>query len=264
MPRVKSGAKGAARRAGKSRRAARRLACIFAHPDDETFATGGLLAKSADEGIEIALFCATNGDAGRNSDLPISSREELGAIRRNEVISAARFLGVRWMALPGYHDGTLASIETDQLVGDIVLALRRWRPHVVVTFGPEGAPTGHRDHRAISRATTAAFFLAGLKTELPEQLGELSPHRPQRLYYAAWRGGKGPRDPQLHSVPPTARIDVRSYLGEQKAAFLLHATQRVHLATFERDAFTRYEYFALAAGTPQREPMVEDLFDGLR
>jgi LmbE family N-acetylglucosaminyl deacetylase len=264
MPRAKRGEKRAARKAGGSRRTARRLACIFAHPDDETFATGGLLAKCTAEGVETALFCATNGDAGRSSDLPISSREELGAVRRNEVISAARFLGVRWMALPGYHDGILASVETDQLVGDIVLALRRWRPQVVVTFGPEGAPTGHRDHRAISRAATAAFFLAGIRTEYPGQLGELSAFRPQRLYYAAWRGGKGPRDPQLQSVPPTARIDVRSYLREQKAAFLLHATQRVHLTTFERDAFTRYEYFALAAGTPQRTPMVEDLFDGLR
>ena len=59
----------------------RRLAAVFAHPDDETFATGGTLAKYADAGARVTLYVATDGDAGRSSGIPFSSREELGRIR---------------------------------------------------------------------------------------------------------------------------------------------------------------------------------------
>jgi LmbE family N-acetylglucosaminyl deacetylase len=41
------------------------LAAVFAHPDDETFATGGTLAKYAESGARCSLYCATDGDAGR-------------------------------------------------------------------------------------------------------------------------------------------------------------------------------------------------------
>jgi LmbE family N-acetylglucosaminyl deacetylase len=258
----KSSRKVAARTRGVRRAAGeRRLACIFAHPDDETYAAGAMIAKYAATGVHIDLFCATDGDAGKSSDVPVSSREELGAIRRNELISAARFLGVRTLALPGHRDGALQDLDPDTLTGEIVLALRTWRPHVVITFGPEGAPTGHRDHRAISRAATAAFFLSGLSTAYPQQLGELRPHSPRRLYYAAWARARG--STVLESIPATARIDVRDHLREQMGAFLLHATQRVHLESFRTLAHKKTEYFAFAAGVPQPTAMVEDLFEGL-
>jgi LmbE family N-acetylglucosaminyl deacetylase len=222
-----------------------------------------LIAKYAAAGVRVDLFCATNGDAGKSSGVPVSSREELGLLRRNELISAARFLGVRNMELPGYRDGTLSSMDPELLIRDIVLVLRRWRPEVVITFGPEGAPTGHPDHRAISRAATAAFFLSGLDAEFPEQLRELKLHRAQRLYYAAWRGRKGPRTPQRTSLPAAARIEVASFMREQMGAFLLHATQRQHMASFVDDAYKKSELFAFAAGVPQRREIVDDLFAGL-
>lgn len=53
------------------------------------------------------------------------------------------------------EDGRLASADQEELVGALVRAIRTHRPDVVITFGPEGAPTRHRDHRAISRAATA-------------------------------------------------------------------------------------------------------------
>ena len=242
----------------------RRLVCVFAHPDDETFATGGLIAKYATQGVRVDLFCATNGDAGRTSGVPVASREELGELRRNELLSASRFLGVTDVELRAYRDGTLPSADADQLIGDVVLALRRWRPHVVVTFGPEGAPTGHRDHSAISRAATSAFFLAGLPTAFPQQLSRMRPFQPARLFYLAWRGEIATRRGTFASVPPTARIDVRDHLREQMGAFLLHVTQRDHMEQFKELGYLKHEYFALAAGVPQRRPMIDDLFDGLR
>src|ERR687886_749478 len=105
------------------------IAAIFAHPDDETFSMGGTLAKYAARGVRFDLFCATDGDGGRSSGVPVASREELGALRRNELIAAARLLGVRGeIVARGYPDGGLAEVDPDRLVGDIVAFIRDARP----------------------------------------------------------------------------------------------------------------------------------------
>lgn len=243
----------------------RSLAFVFAHPDDETFAVGGTIVAYTARGVRCDLFCATNGDAGRNSGVPVSSREELGALRRNELISAARILGIQALDMPGHADGALAAADPDVLIGQIVRRLREWRSDIVVTFGPEGGRNLHRDHRAISRAATAAFFLAGIATQYPEQLGEggLQPHQPSRLYYCAWQPPRPDEELRGTSVPPTAGITVGAEAeAAKRSAFLAHVTQRTLLDRFET-AEGPVEWFALAAGTPQPAAMVEDLFAGL-
>ena len=241
-----------------------RIACVFAHPDDETFCVGGTIAKYAAAGIRIDLFCATNGDAGKNSSVPISSREELAEIRKEELREAARILGIESIELPGYGDGTLHLLEPTDLIGNVVSFLRRTRPTVVLGFGPEGAPTGHRDHRAMSRVVTAAFFLSGLRTAYPEQLTDgLEPHRAARLFYHAWQYPH--RDPRLklESVPATVIIDNRPWLDRKLAAFLAHKTQQYAYELFKNDVLLDSEFYALAAGTPQPNSIDHDLFAGL-
>jgi LmbE family N-acetylglucosaminyl deacetylase len=241
-----------------------RIACVFAHPDDETFCVGGTIAKYSAAGIRTDLFCATNGDAGRNSGVPVSSREELAKIRKLETHEAARVLGIEAVEFAGYSDGTLHQIDPTDLIGDIVSFLRRTRPTVVIGFGPEGAPTGHRDHRAMSRATTAAFFLAQLRTAYPDQIeAGLQPHRAERLFYHAWKfPHKDPRL-KLESVPATTAIDNRPWLERKLAAFMEHKTQQYAYELFKNDVLLDYEYFAFAAGTPQPHAMEDDLFAGL-
>jgi LmbE family N-acetylglucosaminyl deacetylase len=241
----------------------RRLACVFAHPDDETFAVGGTVAHYTANGVTCDLYCATDGDAGRSSGIPVSSRAELAALRRDELRAAAQTLGIDHIVLGGHPDGALAQVDTNALVGEIVDFLRRTQPQVMLTFGPEGAPTGHRDHRAISRAATAAFFLAGLPTEYPDQLTELAPHRPSRLYYVGWEPPPPDAELKLHSVPATASIDIVSRHPQKLAAFMAHTTQRDHYNRFVQLGLTPVEYFALAAGVPQPQAMITDLFEGL-
>jgi LmbE family N-acetylglucosaminyl deacetylase len=241
-----------------------RIACVFAHPDDETFCVGGTIAKYAAAGIRTDLFCATNGDAGKNSSVPVSSREELAEIRKEELREAARILGIESIELPGYGDGTLHQLEPTDLIGDVVSFLRRTRPTVVLGFGPEGAPTGHRDHRAMSRVVTAAFFLSGLRTAYAEQLtAGLEPHRAARLFYHAWQFPH--RDPRLklESVPATVIIDNRPWLDRKLAAFLAHKTQQYAYELFKNDVLLDSEFFALAAGTPQPSAIDDELFAGL-
>ena len=241
----------------------RRLGCVFAHPDDETFSSGGTIAKLAASETHIDLFCATDGDAGKTSGIPVSSRAELGARRRSELAAAARILGIASLSTPGHGDGVLREVDPDRLVAEIVFFLRRYRPDVVLTFGPEGAPTQHRDHRAISRAATAAFFLAPLRTEYADQLREVEPHAASRLYYCAWQVPAPGAELATLSVSATCCVDVSAYLETKRAAFLAHGTQRQHIARFEELAMTPVERFALAAGVQQPRMVTESLFDGL-
>lgn len=241
-----------------------RIGAIFAHPDDETFCVGATIAKYADAGITTDLFCATDGDAGKNSGVPVSSREQLATLRRDEARSAASILGIASIEFAGYGDGALEQLDPAVLTASIVAFIRRQKPTIVLTFGPEGAPTGHRDHRAISRAATAAFFLAELRTAFPEQIEQgLVPHRAARLFYHAWQYPHRNPSLKLESVPPTARIDARACRQRKLDAFMAHATQRYAYDLFVTDVLLDAEFFAFAAGTPQPRPSIDDLFDGL-
>jgi LmbE family N-acetylglucosaminyl deacetylase len=237
------------------------IACIFSHPDDETFCVGGIVARYASAGHEVHLWCATDGDAGKSAGVPVSSREELAALRRRELASAAAILGIASVEMGGYRDGELARADAATLVGDLVGFIRRKRPTVVLTFGPEGAPTGHADHAATSRVATAAFFLAALATSHSDQ--NLAPHRAARLFYHAWDYPLAERRLKLESVPGTARIDVRAWKDRKAAAFAAHATQQGSGGVFYSSAFHDVEVLALAAGVPQPAPIVDDVFAGL-
>jgi LmbE family N-acetylglucosaminyl deacetylase len=240
------------------------LAAVFAHPDDETFSMAGTLARLAARGSVCQLYCATDGDAGRSSGVAVASRAELGAVRRRELQEAAHVLGVAGVRFGGYPDGRLKEVDADVLVGEIVRFLRELRPQVVVTFGPEGAPNTHTDHRAISRAATAAFFLAGNATAYRDQLAAgLAPHGAARLYYVTWEPPPPDQPEEAAGLPPTARVPIAPYHAAKRAAFRLHATQSVHEAQFERRGITPHEAFAFVAGTPQPAAVVDDLFAGL-
>jgi LmbE family N-acetylglucosaminyl deacetylase len=229
----------------------RRLTALFAHPDDETYATGGTLAKYAAAGVELSLYCATDGDAGRSSGIPVSSREELGALRRNELLVASRILGVRTVVHGGHPDGALAAVDPDIVMGEMVGLLRRARPDVVLTFGPEGAPTRHRDHKAASRLAAAAFLLAGTITAFPEQLVDgVTPHRASRLCYVTWPKPAPGALYETEGQPVDVRIDVRGRQERKMEAFLAHRTQWQHRATFEAVAMTDTEDYFLMHGAP--------------
>lgn len=219
------------------------LLAVFAHPDDETFAAGGTLARAHAEGVRTALYVATDGAAGRASGMDVDGRAELARLRRRELLAAAGVLGVGRVFLPRYPDGELAAVPADDLVTDIVRAIRMVRPQVVVTFGPEGAPNRHRDHRAISRAATAAFFLSG---------------EPARLFYTTWSGGIA-ESFGVTGMPATCRVAVGDWLEVKRRAFDEHRSQWDHRSRFEMTIEPEELYFlASGPGTPER-----DLFSSL-
>ena len=133
---------------------------VLAHPDDESLGFGGTLAKYASEGVETFLVTATRGEGGRYrghgpGDEHHPGSEELGKIRVGDA----------------------------EVVGRIADHLRRVRPDVVVTFGPDGA-YGHPDHIAISQFTTAAIVKAADPASAASP--GCRPHVVSKLYYLAW------------------------------------------------------------------------------
>lgn len=157
-----------------------RLMAVLAHPDDESLGFGGTLAKYAREGVSIHLVTATRGERGRfgeNGEKP--PPELVGRVREAELREAASVLGICDVSFLDYCDGELDKADARGAVSKIASHLRRVRPHVVVTFGPEGA-YGHPDHIAISQFTTAAVVAAAGVD------GEDSSHSVSKLYYLEW------------------------------------------------------------------------------
>jgi len=238
------------------------LTAIYAHPDDETFSAGGTFAKYSSAGARCTLFCATDGDAGKSSAIAVASKAELGALRREELRAAAHILGITALDFGGYPDGNLGGADQDELIGRIVAHVRRERPQVVITFAPEGAPNQHRDHKAISRAATAAFFLAG-HPGAPGGAESLPPFQPDRLFYVTWAPPPPDAQMRLLGLPHTVSIDVRAFRDVELSAWRAHATQQLMDKHFQESAATDTELFALAAGRPQPTPVIDDFFAGL-
>jgi LmbE family N-acetylglucosaminyl deacetylase len=174
-----------------SSRSARRLMGVLAHPDDESLGFGGTLARYASQGVEVFLVTATRGDAGRfrghrAGEPEHPGPEALASIREAELRSAAAALGIRDVALLGYRDRQLDAADPREAIARIVGQLRRHRPEVVVTFGPDGA-YGHPDHVAVAQLTTAAVVAAADSAFVSDgESARASPHSVSKLYYLAW------------------------------------------------------------------------------
>jgi LmbE family N-acetylglucosaminyl deacetylase len=163
----------------------------------------------------------------------------------------------------GFPDGALAAADPERVMSDIVALLRRERPQVVLTFGPEGAPTGHLDHRAICRLATSAVLLAGTTTAYPEQLeGGLLPHRPQRLCYVTWPMPGPDEAPRKEGQPRQLCVPVTPWHPRKLEAFFAHRTQLDHEAYFRREAMPPTEDYFVALGAPAPAG-ADDLFAGL-
>ena len=117
-----------------------RLLCVGAHPDDECFAFGGALALAAQRGVETYVLCLTDGQAASNRGTATSNKD-LGRMRSEEFAASCDVLGVTHREMLAYHDAHLEFEPLSTLAADIVQRIRDFRPHVIITFGLDGAAT---------------------------------------------------------------------------------------------------------------------------
>jgi LmbE family N-acetylglucosaminyl deacetylase len=140
---------------------------IWAHPDDETYLAGGLMATARDHGQRVVCATATAGEQG-TSDPVTWPPDRLRRIRRWEAAAALAVLGVDEHHILGLPDGALAE-HRDRGVAWVEQLLAEVVPDTILTFGSDGA-TFHPDHVAVHRWVTDAW----------KRLD-----RPARLLYAA-------------------------------------------------------------------------------
>ena len=136
-----------------------RILVVYAHPDDESFGPAAVLAKYARQGAAIFGLFATHGEHGQSVEQPPPEPAELGRLRERDLRDAASRIGFAKIEVLAYEDSTLAGVPAAELEAHVLAAIRRYRPDVVLTFGPAGI-THHPDHQAVDRATTAAFHRA--------------------------------------------------------------------------------------------------------
>lgn len=130
------------------------ILAVWAHPDDETFAAGGLLAQAVANGQRVVCITATCGEKGIQ-DPSRWSPARLGDIRTAELATAMKIIGITERELWDYPDGDCRAIDESEAVERIALALDKYQPDTIVTFGPDGI-TGHPDHQAVSRWVSQA------------------------------------------------------------------------------------------------------------
>jgi LmbE family N-acetylglucosaminyl deacetylase len=131
---------------------------VWAHPDDETYLSGGLMAEAVRAGRRVVCVVATRGGAG-TPDPEAWPPERLTPLRTTELENAMGALGVDEIAWLDYIDGECDTVPDDKAVDKLTAILAEVEPDTVLTFGPD-AMTGHPDHVAVSRWTTAAFEAA--------------------------------------------------------------------------------------------------------
>ncbi len=186
-----------------------KLMAVLAHPDDESLALGGILAKYAAVGVQATLVMATRGERGWfGPAAAYPGPQALGRLREAELRAAVQVLGLQEVVFLNYQDGELDQADPAEAIAKIVSHLRRVRPDVVVTFDSNGM-YGHPDHIAISQFTTTAVMAAAD----PGYVG-LTPHlshRVAKLYYRAF----GPAEQAAYEatfgrlVMPVDRVERR-------------------------------------------------------
>ena len=243
----------------------RRLLCVTAHPDDEAGGFGGSLLRYRLSGVETYVLCLTPGQAATNRGGALSA-EELAAMRRREFAASCKLLKITCGEVLDYPDGGLERVDFRAVAGDLTARIRKIRPQVVLTFGPEGAITGHTDHAMTSAFTTMAFHSAARTDRYREQLSDgLAPHRPQKLYYATALFTLPDRQP-VALAPATAVIDIAEHVETKIAAFRSHTSQSPLFPRFDAAVRARgqSEFFHLAAAsTPRKMENETDLFAGI-
>lgn len=238
-----------------------RCLAVAAHPDDIEYGTASAVARWTTQGKRVTYLLVTRGEAGIDSMHPAQA----GPLREAEERAGAREVGVSTVEFLDHSDGVVQ--YGPDLRRDIVRAIRRHRPEVVVTGAFTvrmiAGVTNQADHRAVGLAALDAARDAGNRWIFPE-LGDegLEPWGGVRLVCMA-----GPERP-THAVDVTgeplergiaslsAHAEYTRGLGEQgfePRAFLTWAARMAGPALGVEAAVPFEVYQLLSDGKPPWE-----------
>ncbi len=267
------------------------LVCFHAHPDDESIATGGLMARAAADGHRVVLVLATRGEVGEVADGFLEPGETLGDRRSTESADAAAVLGAERVEFLGYHDSGMKATPTTERPdcfwqADVEEAAQRLAAILtevdadVLTIYDDNGGYGHPDHIQVHRVGLRAAAIAGV-TEVYE--ATINRAHFERLMRAAAESNGGQMPEGMleidefdddFGVPEeriTHAVDVREHAPRKRQAMAAHASQidetsffmqmpvEVFAESFGWEFYIRYGY-----PRPLGEPIavVHDLFTG--
>jgi LmbE family N-acetylglucosaminyl deacetylase len=214
---------------------------FHAHPDDEAIATGGTMARLADQGHRVILVTATRGELGEVPDGLLADGETLTERRTDELAAACRILGVWRQAFLDFLDsgmageesnlrpGSFAAADIDEAAGALARILVEEQADVLVTYDEHGN-YGHPDHiqvhvvgmRAAERADTAVVYLATTNRDFFQSMAT-------EVADTDWDPPEGSLEGIAEMGEPAARltteVDVTEFLDAKRAAMRAHASQ---------------------------------------
>lgn len=240
---------------------------VAAHPDDENTAMLAWLAN--DRLYRTAYLSVTRGDGGQN----LIGEEKgplLGVIRTHELLAARRIDGAEQMFTRAVDFGyTRSSEETLRIwghadvLGDVVWAIRKFQPDVIVTRFPTTGEGGHGQHTASAMLAEEAFVAAADPTKYPEQLQYVTTWQAKRIFWNRFSFGR-PIDPNDPAVAKSLRVDLGTYnpiLGRAYTEIAAESRSQHKSQGFgsaERRG-TILNYFDHRGGAPAEK----DLFEGI-
>lgn len=161
---------------------------VAAHPDDEN--TRLISYLSNDKKARTGYLSLTRGDGGQNL-IGTELRELLGVIRTQELIEARKIDGGEQFFSRANDFGfsknpteTLEIWDKNQVLSDVVWAIRKFQPDVIINrFDHRSPGTTHGHHTASAMLSLEAFDLVNDKSIYPEQLKYVSTWQPKRVFF---------------------------------------------------------------------------------
>jgi LmbE family N-acetylglucosaminyl deacetylase len=218
------------------------LVTFHAHPDDESIAMGGVMAKAAEEGHRVVLVVATRGEHGEVEEGFLPEGELLWQRRERETLASAEVLGVARVEFLGYVDSGMMGTPENDFPGsfwqaDVEEAAARLAAIVteegadVLTIYDENGQYGHPDHIQVHRVGLRAAQLAGTRRVYMSTINR--DHLKRSFATLAASGGELPEDldeafVDTLGVPEeriTTTVDVRPWLAKKRASMVAHASQ---------------------------------------
>jgi N-acetyl-1-D-myo-inositol-2-amino-2-deoxy-alpha-D-glucopyranoside deacetylase len=211
----------------------RSVLAVFAHPDDESLACGGTLARLADAGVRVLLLCASRGEAGSNSDPALVPDGDLAAVRSRELADAAAILGIAEVTIADHPDGDLRWDDVPEFHREIVALVEQHQPAAVITFAEDGL-YWHLDHIGVHERTYTAVKSFGAAAP-PLYYVTMPKGIMRAVVDAAHANGATLPDSGvwgIHAdafgdaaIAPTIAVDVRPWIARKLAALRCHRTQ---------------------------------------
>lgn len=236
---------------------------VAAHPDDEN--TRLLAYLAGEKKFRTAYLSLTRGDGGQNL-IGKEQSELLGLIRTQELLAARRTDGAEQLFTRANDFGfsknpeeTFSIWNKENILADVVLAIRKFKPDVIICRFPTTGEGGHGHHTASAILAVEAFDAAADPKRFPEQLKVTEVWQAKRIFWNTFNFGT-----TNTTAPNQLKIDVgtfnsftgKSYGEVASESRSMHKSQGFGST---RQRGVNIEYFKLLKG----DSVKADLFEGI-